>query len=103
MLRTIRSPAAIRLVQAKRFVHDPFQSDKPTSETHATEKTDKRLNVQSDAVGKGMQEKKDSGLESGKKQKPEDTTRAPGPVIGMQDERGKLHHPLVKLCTSLTL
>lgn len=72
----------------RRFVSDPFNKSKPTSETHATEKTDPENNVQSDAVDKGMKEKKNATAHGGTKKTPEDTTRAPGPVIGMQDERG---------------
>lgn len=75
-------------MQTRSYVSDPFNSQKPTSEKHATEKDDKHLNVQSDAVAKGQKDKQEAGIEGGKKQRPEDTTRAPGPVIGMQDERG---------------
>jgi hypothetical protein len=86
MLRSVSKT----FVQKRFYVSDPFNSQKPMSETHATEKTDPQRNVQSDAVDKGMKEKKNAqGREPGQKQKPEETTRAPGPVIGMQDERGK--------------
>lgn len=91
MIRLARRTQTLRvsnLTQSYRFVHDGIKG-KPTSEGHATEKTHKHLNAQSDAVGKVMKEKKEAGIEGGKKQTPEKTTKAPSPVLGMQDERGE--------------
>lgn len=80
MLRTMisrRTPATLAFRRA--YVSDPFNSSKPTSQKHATEKDNKSLNIQSDAVEKGMNDKKNAEPSTGQKKRPEDTTRAPGP------------------------
>lgn len=91
------------MLQTRAYVHDPFQSQKPSSQSHATEKTDPSRNVQSEAVDKGMKAKKNPGPDEGQKKRPEDTTRAPGPVIGMQDERGKLRSKSGEIWQALRL
>ena len=67
---------------------NPNGQDRPTSHNNTRSKSENSLNVQSDAVEKGQSERKEKVDKSGEKEKPEDSTRAPGPVIGMQDERG---------------
>ena len=84
------------------------QVGKPVSHGDGTQKPGTRLNVQSDAVSKGQQERKDKhgtepsqdlsgqggekSTEGKGKGKDEWDTKAPGPVIGMQDERGTKEH-----------
>lgn len=82
---TLRAPfTPLRLCLQKRFY-----DEKPTQ--HATEKTHS-LDVQSDATKRGMaerQQSKESKETRGKKQDPKkEHPEAPGPVIGMEDERG---------------
>lgn len=80
MLRTSATrKITSNLIWTRSYVSDPFNSSKPTSEKHATEKSDKSLNAQSDAVEKGMKDKQGTTASQGKKEQPEKTTKAPGP------------------------
>ncbi|BFZ58051.1 hypothetical protein PYCC9005_005109 [Savitreella phatthalungensis] len=94
MLRT--SSKVFRAAGSRGFaVKDPFPKQKDSSQGHATSKKEtdlggQGLDNQSDQVMRGKADRKEAQdtIPTGRKQSPEDSTKAPGPVIGMQDERG---------------
>lgn len=84
--RTLLRRTPLRVISQKRFYDDLKKNP------HATEKTH-TLDVQSDASKRGMKEREESlhssGTQSKKKDPKKEHPEAPGPIIGMQDERGQ--------------
>lgn len=95
---TLRTPARRSLATTARLGY-ASNTDNPgkNPKTHVTDSKDE-LDIQSEASGKGQRarESGDAGLSSatsqkdpgGSNKKASEKTKAPGPVIGMQDERG---------------
>ncbi|ORY73684.1 hypothetical protein BCR37DRAFT_395943 [Protomyces lactucae-debilis] len=88
MLRTyLQASQKLRVPLTRAYaIKDSHSHQKPSSQGHATSKDDKDHNIQSKAVKEGMEERKNAGPPKGEKK--ETHSKAPGPVIGMQDERG---------------
>lgn len=83
--RTLLHRTPVRVISQKRFYDDLKETPHVTEKTH-------NLDVQSDASKRGMKEREESLHSSGaqkKKDPKKEHPEAPGPIIGMQDERGQ--------------